>query len=194
MYRLRMGLCPLIGAALLAGCTDPNTPTAPSTRPLAATAAVGSLIELSRPNAVGTCDDGFGGGAWPVDQAEEPSVAVNPVDPNNIVAAWIQGPFQDIIAAASFDGGKTWQQVPVPLTTCAGGQFLGAKESHGSRSEEHTSELQSLAYLVCRLLLEKKKKTQHRNRDKKGCTRINALAITLKLFKNICIQRISRQS
>src|SRR2546425_2621725 len=30
---------------------------------------------------------------------------------------------------------------------------LGAK-----RSEEHTSELQSLAYLVCRLLLEKKKK------------------------------------
>src|SRR6266545_8221467 len=29
------------------------------------------------------------------------------------------------------------------------------------RSEEHTSELQSLAYLVCRLLLEKKKKTLH---------------------------------
>src|SRR5205823_13967850 len=28
------------------------------------------------------------------------------------------------------------------------------------RSEEHTSELQSLAYLVCRLLLEKKKKRQ----------------------------------
>src|SRR6266404_7410851 len=30
---------------------------------------------------------------------------------------------------------------------------------HRFRSEEHTSELQSLAYLVCRLLLEKKKKT-----------------------------------
>src|SRR6266545_4411197 len=29
----------------------------------------------------------------------------------------------------------------------------------GHRSEEHTSELQSLAYLVCRLLLEKKKRT-----------------------------------
>src|SRR2546425_4601159 len=28
-----------------------------------------------------------------------------------------------------------------------------------TRSEEHTSELQSLAYLVCRLLLEKKKQT-----------------------------------
>src|SRR2546425_12267577 len=30
----------------------------------------------------------------------------------------------------------------------------------GTRSEEHTSELQSLAYLVCRLLLEKKKTTR----------------------------------
>src|SRR5687767_13348895 len=30
-----------------------------------------------------------------------------------------------------------------------------------TRSEEHTSELQSLAYLVCRLLLEKKNKTRH---------------------------------
>src|SRR2546425_5851406 len=29
-----------------------------------------------------------------------------------------------------------------------------------ARSEEHTSELQSLAYLVCRLLLEKKKNIQ----------------------------------
>src|SRR2546425_5566892 len=37
-----------------------------------------------------------------------------------------------------------------------------------SRSEEHTSELQSLAYLVCRLLLEKKKKKRKKvdSRDK----------------------------
>src|SRR5687767_15713282 len=35
-----------------------------------------------------------------------------------------------------------------------GSQSLG---QYGWRSEEHTSELQSLAYLVCRLLLEKKK-------------------------------------
>src|SRR2546425_3340175 len=32
------------------------------------------------------------------------------------------------------------------------------------RSEEHTSELQSLAYLVCRLLLEKKKKKTTSNK------------------------------
>src|SRR5438093_4381538 len=40
-----------------------------------------------------------------------------------------------------------------------------------TRSEEHTSELQSLTNLVCRLLLEKKKKTQKltikKKRDKK---------------------------
>src|SRR2546425_3424944 len=35
---------------------------------------------------------------------------------------------------------------------------LGLHDLPGGRSEEHTSELQSLAYLVCRLLLEKKKK------------------------------------
>src|SRR2546425_1731578 len=33
------------------------------------------------------------------------------------------------------------------------------EEAWRERSEEHTSELQSLAYLVCRLLLEKKKCT-----------------------------------
>src|SRR2546423_10051369 len=37
-------------------------------------------------------------------------------------------------------------------------QISGAANlPQGMRSEEHTSELQSLAYLVCRLLLEKKK-------------------------------------
>src|SRR5215213_11066846 len=43
--------------------------------------------------------------------------------------------------------------------------------SHSWRSEEHTSELQSLTNLVCRLLLEKKKKkkkTQIHNKKKKN--------------------------
>src|SRR2546425_5811804 len=38
------------------------------------------------------------------------------------------------------------------------------------RSEEHTSELQSLAYLVCRLLLEKKKKKREK-RSRTSSTR-----------------------
>src|SRR3712207_7438507 len=37
------------------------------------------------------------------------------------------------------------------------GDHAGAMETSAMRSEEHTSELQSRQYLVCRLLLEKKK-------------------------------------
>src|SRR2546425_2167355 len=48
----------------------------------------------------------------------------------------------------------TWYTLPAPEE----GGWWG-KWSKTTRSEEHTSELQSLAYLVCRLLLEKKKKT-----------------------------------
>src|SRR2546425_2558961 len=41
-----------------------------------------------------------------------------------------------------------------------------------ARSEEHTSELQSLAYLVCRLLLEKKKNTHlHLSNELQSTTR-----------------------
>src|SRR2546425_1698396 len=44
--------------------------------------------------------------------------------------------------------------------TLAGTAEYMAVEQVYRRSEEHTSELQSLAYLVCRLLLEKKKDLQ----------------------------------
>src|SRR3712207_8637592 len=40
---------------------------------------------------------------------------------------------------------------------------LPRPEPGGLRSEEHTSELQSRQYLVCRLLLEKKKKKTSKN-------------------------------
>src|SRR2546425_8288059 len=52
---------------------------------------------------------------------------------------------------------------------------------HVDRSEEHTSELQSLAYLVCRLLLEKKKKEDqwsckhHPRRKRRVATLVHAL-------------------
>src|SRR5205823_7482384 len=43
-----------------------------------------------------------------------------------------------------------------------------ARHRQQRRSEEHTSELQSLAYLVCRLLLEKKKKNKQKRVSKKA--------------------------
>src|SRR2546425_8090906 len=42
------------------------------------------------------------------------------------------------------------------------------------RSEEHTSELQSLAYLVCRLLLEKKKKRSATKRSDSASAQTSA--------------------
>src|SRR2546430_12422250 len=51
--------------------------------------------------------------------------------------------------------------LPLPQRIEAADRFFaatGADIRHGGRSEEHTSELQSQSNLVCRLLLEKKKK------------------------------------
>src|SRR2546425_4826537 len=45
------------------------------------------------------------------------------------------------------------------------GNPFGGGEVTPVRSEEHTSELQSLAYLVCRLLLEKKKKNNTQSKQ-----------------------------
>src|SRR5438445_9987440 len=49
-----------------------------------------------------------------------------------------------------------------------GGPARAARQSvtprRAARSEEHTSELQSRQYLVCRLLLEKKKSNEYRHR------------------------------
>src|SRR5205823_13344891 len=72
-----------------------------------------------------------------------------------------------VAARSRFPMGKV-DGLPTPRATAMGGarlfrsrprfRFGGHGQDHRRiRSEEHTSELQSLAYLVCRLLLEKKK-------------------------------------
>jgi hypothetical protein len=88
---------------------------------------LGPLVELSQPNPVGTCDDGFRlAGTMTPNDAAEPFVAVNPAHPNNIVAEWTLGPLLNNIAGVSFNGGQSWQQVPVPLSVCSGGPFVAA--------------------------------------------------------------------
>src|SRR3712207_7477656 len=54
-------------------------------------------------------------------------------------------------------------EVAPQLVRVGVGQDVVAEDevARGVRSEEHTSELQSRQYLVCRLLLEKKKKITH---------------------------------
>src|SRR2546425_9442458 len=55
-------------------------------------------------------------------------------------------------------------------------KYLDTADGELSRSEEHTSELQSLAYLVCRLLLEKKKKNQYKHCNQQFRNRCSALS------------------
>src|SRR2546425_2751071 len=69
-----------------------------------------------------------------------------------------------------------FRSVPTPDRASLLGNKSGIAEStQGSvsglfrRSEEHTSELQSLAYLVCRLLLEKKKTKSHCEPCRQAC-------------------------
>src|SRR2546430_10695007 len=51
------------------------------------------------------------------------------------------------------------------------------REGSGPRSEEHTSELQSQSNLVCRLLLEKKKKIQMNRKTSTTLSRYNILML-----------------
>src|SRR5208337_4172034 len=79
---------------------------------------------------------------------------------------------QQLQSADRADPGRALQQPKAALELRRRGQDLVRLPAQ-SRSEEHTSELQSPMYLVCRLLLEKKKKawsdnTQSQTKKKKS--------------------------
>src|SRR5690625_5410723 len=92
-----------------------------------------------------------------------------------------QGGVQGRFGAERPDGG-TWRGIIIrasegsPVQAIAPGKVVFADWlsgfgnlliiDHGQRSEEHTSELQSRGHLVCRLLLEKKKKKKENMRSK----------------------------
>src|SRR5262245_63452043 len=65
-----------------------------------------------------------------------------------------------------------WTAKMVPQRQPARGNCVRRPATKAIRSEEHTSELQSLRHLVCRLLLEKKKKQKKQQTELKceGCT------------------------
>src|SRR3712207_7953347 len=82
-------------------------------------------------------------------------------------------PYTTLFRSSSFTRASTWASddsfLPMPRSASVGASsFTGSKREPVTvdpfaplffgRSEEHTSELQSRQYLVCRLLLEKKNK------------------------------------
>src|SRR2546425_3309750 len=75
---------------------------------------------------------------WPVPRGGSPDMGNVSADGKEL---WVSGRYDDEVYVFDTETGRLTHRIKV------------------GRSEEHTSELQSLAYLVCRLLLEKKKKT-----------------------------------
>src|SRR5687767_15705632 len=84
-----------------------------------------------------------------------PAADGSPIDPREVTGPL--APYADALdrALAAFEASKAklYGTDEQPLYSAAEHQ----RQLAALRSEEHTSELQSLAYLVCRLLLEKNK-------------------------------------
>jgi hypothetical protein len=79
----------------------------------------GPLVEISNPDPLPNAPPGAEG----ANVALEPYLAVNPTNPKNIAAAWIDHPFAANVASVTFDGGKTWQNVPIPVSVYSGGPY-----------------------------------------------------------------------
>ena len=104
----------------------------------------GPLVALSDPDPLVNCPGGLG--FVPANAQEEPSVAVNPANLKNIVAAWIGGGAKGIVAAVTFDGAKRWQQVVIPgVNGCSGSAFYGAVDPWVSFAPNGDAYLVSLA-------------------------------------------------
>src|SRR2546425_862882 len=82
----------------------------------------------------------------------------------HLLASVLGGNLGDALVGAQaqiFTRNVLWWDANIEPQVERGAQFRSARLALQTRSEEHTSELQSLAYLVCRLLLEKKKNHDH---------------------------------
>src|SRR2546427_4482086 len=68
-------------------------------------------------------------------------------------------PYTTLFRSTRSPGPARQKPRPSDVRVEAGSNAQSTAETQPARSEEHTSELQSQSNLVCRLLLEKKKKT-----------------------------------
>ncbi|HWX09710.1 MAG TPA: sialidase family protein, partial [Gaiellaceae bacterium] len=76
-----------------------------------------------------TASDIFGGVVFP---STEPEVwlAANPADPSNFIGSaqqdrWSDGGGQGLVAPYSTDGGRSWNEVPLPFSVCASSYYSG---------------------------------------------------------------------
>jgi len=84
-------------------------------------------VQVSQPTTFAAgCDGVAPVGTLYTDTAAEPYLAVNPVNPSNLIAAWqtnrwSNGGSQALGLAASFDGGTTWTLTHAAFSRCSGG-------------------------------------------------------------------------
>jgi hypothetical protein len=82
-------------------------------------------VTVSGPSPFGECGV-LEGRANEQENSVEPWIAVNPLDPDHLVTAWIQGIAVGHVSATSFDGGATWEEVVIPgLSECSGNDEFG---------------------------------------------------------------------
>ena len=112
---------------LLASCggggSDAPAPSLPVALGAAFPTSSGSPIDAA-------CTGGSTTGTLYIDAEVEPFVAVNPLDGAHLVGAWQQDRWSDggaraLMAATSFDGGRSWARQPLPFSRCAGGVGAG---------------------------------------------------------------------
>src|SRR5262249_3641073 len=83
---------------------------------------LGPLVAGSLPDPLATSAHGNSRQLSTRDSEAEPWVAVNPTNPNNIVALWIAHDFAGPVASVTLDWGTTWQNVAIPgIADCTGG-------------------------------------------------------------------------
>ena len=90
------------------------------------TVNVAPLTLVSGPSLYAKCTVGAGTGTNFVNAEVEPQIAADPINPRHFVGAfqqdrWSNGGAHGLVAAATFDGGKTWTETPLPFSLCAPG-------------------------------------------------------------------------
>jgi hypothetical protein len=83
----------------------------------------------------------------------EPSLAVDPLDPTHLLAAWQQdrrsdGGSHGLVSAASFDGGHTWSRALPQVARCAGGSGANGADYERASDPWVTFASDGTAYLL----------------------------------------------
>lgn len=115
-----------------------------------------SFVGLVQVSAGSPFPSGCGGPAGPngvlyLDAEVEPQIAINPANPQNLIAVWQQdrwsnGGARGIVSAASFDAGHSWTHVVVPFTQCAGGTFERGSDPWVSFAPDGTAYQMALTF------------------------------------------------